>query len=173
MKVITEAIKITIKNTAKKINSGYFAKNKNITEIKQKIEKVIETQEFKNFKVIVETGAAVGGIIVSFTQYANPPISTKDVEDIHNQLELLKKMIEEGLNTEDIETTIIEKDNTVAELKQKIEIQQEIHKTNQNTIHVQSIGLKCMTCVLAIGLLLALKPAKALELINEIIENDD
>jgi hypothetical protein len=104
-----------------------------IENLKIKINNLVQNQTFKNFKVIVETGTAVSGLIVVITQFYNPVASVSDINELKQNMNELKQLIEEkvtndGFQTEDVNTDVVESVNN------RNDLDNENKKTKKGTI---------------------------------------
>lgn len=82
---VSRAIKITMDKTSK-IAKDIFKNPEKMRILKEKLSKTVNSQDFKDLKVIFETGAAVGGIILVFEQYQNPPAQASQIEELQKKL---------------------------------------------------------------------------------------
>lgn len=179
MKIITEAIKVTINKSAGKLKSGYFAKSENIKKFLGKVNKVVSSEQFKNFKIIAQTGAAVGGIVVIVTQYYIPSAEMIEIQKTQKEIEEIKNLLKDlferdGFKTENVETTIIEKDQKIEKLVQENQQMSERLKNQESqerSFKTQSSLMYVAGGILLGAILIGLKPAKALEIMEEIIKN--
>lgn len=83
---ISKAIKITM-DKASKVAKDTFKNPVKMELLKKKLSKTVNTQDFKTLKIILETGSAVGGVIMVFEYYYNPPAQASQVEELQKKLE--------------------------------------------------------------------------------------
>ena len=69
---ISKAMKITM-DKASKVAKDTFKNPEKMGILKKKLSKMVNSQDFKDLKIIFETGAAVGGVIMVLEYYYNPP----------------------------------------------------------------------------------------------------
>ena len=68
--------------------------------MQDKIESIINSKDFTNFKVIFETGAAVRDVIVVFTQFWSPPVEIRHFESLNKKMEQLFQDLKEELTND-------------------------------------------------------------------------
>lgn len=201
--MITRALKITIQKqkdltrvlekkeqTSTIPKKGFFGKKSNLDMLNTKITKIVESTKFQNFKVVIETGIAVSGVIALISAFGETPVNLSDIEALENKLnteltivqDLLKTMLErdgfkineegKGINTAVFDIEPKEKDisEIEAELEQKTKENEELKKQKNlaNRISIASV-----ITVGIMALLMTIKPTKALELITQLYDNDD
>jgi hypothetical protein len=83
---ITKAIKITM-NKASKVAKDTFKNPEKLKILKEKLSRTVNSQNFKDLKIIFETGTAVGGVIMVLEHYYNPPLQADQIEEFQKKLE--------------------------------------------------------------------------------------
>ena len=99
---ISKAMKITM-DKASKVAKDTFKNPEKMGILKKKLSKMVNSQDFKDLKIIFETGAAVGGVIMVLEYYYNPPAQASQLEELQKKIELEnaknKKVIENNQKT--------------------------------------------------------------------------
>ena len=103
---ISKAIKITMDKTSK-LAKDTFKNPEKMEILKKKLSKTVNSEDFKNLKIIFETGAAVGGVIMVLEYYYSPPAQASQLEELQKKLE--EKI---DLKVEEIKNEIINAKDT-------------------------------------------------------------
>jgi len=172
---ITKAIKITM-DKASKVAKDTFKNPEKLKILKEKLSRTVNSQNFKDLKIIFETGAAVGGVIMVLEHYYNPPLQADQIEEFRKKLEekidskieeIKSEILNDGLKAQQIETETIQKNDLTEKIK-NLELE---NKKNKKIIENNQKTLKTVTGVATAAMLLLLisiiKPTRAFEIIEE------
>lgn len=122
---ISKAIKITMDKTSK-LAKDTFKNPEKLKILKKKLSKTVNSQDFKDLKLIFETGAAVGGLIMVFEYYYSPPAQVSQIEELKKSLEekidskmeeVKNDLLNDGLKTQEVKTETIQKEDIMEKLK--------------------------------------------------------
>lgn len=180
MKLIAKAIKITLNKASKRSHSGFFGKPENVTRLKNNITTILESKEFKNVKVLIEFGSAVGGMIILVGYFWYPQVSdlieqlNERVDNVDQKLDLLLEEIHKvaenkGLKSEPVETAVIEA-NPIEDILKDNEKKARIIAERERTIQTQKTIIQTGAAIglAAIILTFFAKPGHAFEIVEDL-----
>jgi len=122
---LSKAIKITMDKTSKAAKNTFKDPEK-MKILKKKLSKTLNSQEFQNLKIIFETGAAVGGVIMVLEYYYNPLAQASQLEELQKKLEekfdlkveeIKNEIMNDGLKTEEVKTETIQKEDFMEKIR--------------------------------------------------------
>lgn len=175
---ISKAIKITMDKTSK-LAKDTFKNPEKMEILKKKLSKTVNSEDFKNLKIIFETGAAVGGVIMVLEYYYSPPAQASQLEELQKKLEekidlkveeIKNEIINDGLKTQEVKTETIQREDLMEKLK-NLELE---NAENKKIIENKQKTLKTVTGVATTAIIILLvsmiKPSKAFEIIEETLK---
>lgn len=169
-------------------------------KVKEIVKKVIRSEEFQNSKVILEYGATVGGIVMTFIQFYDPLATVEQMKALENKLDRLSEQItrqceqvgltpqqtaEGALNSEIIEqstsnnaaleiTSSKSEDDTARSIeaveKENEQLRKKIKELEKKPQQVNPVSLIIFAAFAAL-IVIGSKPTQAFTLIEEFMEN--